>query len=318
MKEMQEHDAWMGRLEDEWDWLVDRVRVAPTAHLQKEMARLQREKRRGKGNVLLGEGEGGDKKEEVVMGIEGDAPENGEILGGECDSEGQSEEAVKEQEFNQNGASKVDDVDWAKLFEQLEVRRRRTIQRSSRLPDKRRGGGNKEEGKTQEPWLEWGVKFQSLPAAGPHLIEMSEKVYFSKDRKTVDWASKSEIGYEESVLICMEDLGQSLTREALHWVAKGRAYWKIVKAEREMAEKEEKELGIKVARTVNPHYLERVGNWKKAWERNQRKGREERIETLEKRGLEGEAERLRRKKFKVRAPRRPGFVKGDFARTFWP
>ncbi|KAM7214096.1 hypothetical protein V8F06_010535 [Rhypophila decipiens] len=133
-----------------------------------------------------------------------------------------------------------------------------------------------------------------------------------KPKRVVDWANRKNIGYQDSWKLSIDDLEARLTRQHELWVARGRALWGIVEAERALAEKEAKEQGRRTyKRPVGALQLDKIKDWNRAWERRQLRQREEKIKVLEEKGdLEG-AEKLRSSKFVVQNPRRRGFKKKD-------
>ena len=144
-------------------------------------------------------------------------------------------------------------------------------------------------------------------------VEDEEYWWYGKEKK--DWSGVDNIGYEESWQISVDELSESLRIQHDHWVAKGKAMWKLVVDERELAEKEAKEQGRKVERPVNSMYLDKVKDWRRAWERRQVRERVKLMYEAEERGDHETAKRIAEEKFKVRPPKRPGFRKEDMVRA---
>lgn len=130
-----------------------------------------------------------------------------------------------------------------------------------------------------------------------------------------DWSQVDELSYEDSWQVSIDELGASLTTQHKHWVAKGKALWKLVVAERELAEEEARERGVKVERRISSHYLDRVKDWRRTWKTRQVKARAEEMFAAEERGDHETARRIAEEKFQVKPPRRPGFRKEDMIRA---
>ncbi|KAM7199700.1 hypothetical protein V8F33_004352 [Rhypophila sp. PSN 637] len=139
------------------------------------------------------------------------------------------------------------------------------------------------------------------------LVESMHEAVVKKRKR-----AETNIGYQDSWKMSIDDLEARFTRQHELWVARGRALWGIVEAERALAEKEAKEQGRRTyKRPVGALQLDKIKDWKRAWERRQLRQREEKIKMLEEKGDFEGAEKLRSSKFVVQHPRRGGFKKKD-------
>ncbi|KAM7190777.1 hypothetical protein V8F20_009573 [Naviculisporaceae sp. PSN 640] len=194
------------------------------------------------------------------------------------------EEVVEGMHQVMEATTEENEPDWEAFIAKMEEKRQEKLMEKANEAKKRRSQSQSQ----QEPG-DWVI----LPEASGR----------------TDWANKPELTYADSWQICIEELGARLVRQNDHWVARGRALWELVKAERELAEKEAKERGRGVQRTVSPRYREKIEGWRGAWEKKQRKNRENKAKEAEERGDVEAAEKLREKTFRVTAPRRMGFSK---------